>query len=207
MSLEKILEYRNNFKDLKYHEIRKSYGGTVTTEIRRGETHINFQPPYSLDEVNSFEYKNNIQLPEELKIYLTKVSRSVYKNHLEFRIIELNDNENFKKQCPLEGNYRLLCAQPFCLCPQCESDDEDKCDEFYDNDPLLNFHGMMTIREVGCGYTDQIVLNGKFKGTIWHEKFAGDGGIMKTYDSFFDYILEIPGDGGVGRTASFSSCV
>ena len=87
MSLDKILEYRNNFKDLKYHEIRKSYGGTVTTEICRGKTHINFQPPYSLDEVNSFEYKNNIQLPEELKIYLTKVSRSIYKNHLEFRII------------------------------------------------------------------------------------------------------------------------
>ena len=173
--LERIISYRDSFKDLKNHEIKKNKN--FTENIHRPNTLINYQPPYSLQEVEDFEKRNNIELPEELKIYLTQVSKSIYKNHLEFKIIELKDNENFNKPCILEDTYTS--------CPD-ESDEEE-----YEKNPILNLHGMMEIRTIGCGYTDQIILNGKFKGTIWTEYFAADGEITKTFDSFFDYILEI----------------
>ncbi len=62
-------------------------------------------------------------------------------------------------------------------------------------DPNFNqcgdlFQGSLSLRHIGCGYTKFIVLNGKFKGTVWDEKFCGDGGIYKSYDTFFDYVLE-----------------
>ena len=49
---------------------------------------------------------------------------------------------------------------------------------------------MMHIRNVGCGYTDKIILNGKFKGSIWNESFAGDGPIRIIDKSFYEYVCK-----------------
>ena len=175
---EKIIEFVKNFKDLKKEEVIKINGWTQ--HISRSENVINFKPPYNTDEVNSFEERNNIKLPEELKTYLTEISKSIFYKHDELRteqffIINLENNENLSKTCSLKHRIQFK--------PELNinySDDDDH--------PLLNCHGMMYLRYVGCGYTDQIVLNGRFEGSVVNESFVGDGPIKIINRSFYKYI-------------------
>ncbi len=179
---EKIIEFVTHFKDLPKEEVIKT--GSWTQHIIRSDNIIKFQPPYSMDEVISFEDRNNIKLPAELKTYLTEISRSIlYKhpkvNSEKFYIIDLKNNDNLVKTCVLEHEIQVS--------PGLYTDDEDDEDED-DIHPLLNYHGMMYLRDVGCGYTDQIVLNGKFRGCVVNESFAGDGPIKIINNSFYQYI-------------------
>jgi len=176
MSLDTIIEFRDSFVDLKTDETIEHEFSSFT--IHRPIVLTNYQQPYNINDINLFEQYNIIELPEELKSYLTTVSKSLYKKHLEFSIIELNNNPNLKKPCVLRRDIQLS--------PNIDEDDV----ELYNNDPLLNFHGMMNIREIGCGSNVKIVLNGKYKGTIWREHFINDGCILKIYDSFFEYVLD-----------------
>ena len=88
--------------------------------------------------------------------------------------LDLENNENWRKNCVLEHKIPVN--------PELNYSDDDH--------PLLNYHGMMHIRNVGCGYTDKIILNGKFKGTVWNESFAGDGPIRIISGSFYKYICK-----------------
>lgn len=160
---EKIIEFVTNFKDLPKKEVIKT--GYCTQHIIRSDNIIKFQPPYNIDKVNSFEERNNIKLPEELKTYLTEISRSIlYKNDElsieKFYIIDLENNENLSKTCVLEYIIQVR--------PGLNTNDSD----YEDTHPLLNYHGMMHLRDVGCGYTDKIILNGQFEGSVVNESFA-----------------------------------
>ncbi len=178
---EKIIEFVTNFKDLPKKEVIESEYST--RHIIRSDNIIKFQPPYNIDEVNSFEERNNIKLPEELKTYLTEISRSIlYKNDElsteKFYIIDLENNENLSKTCVLEYIIQVR--------PGLNTNDSD----YEDTHPLLNYHGMMHLRDVGCGYTDQIILNGQFEGCVVNESFAGDGPIKIINMSFYKYICK-----------------
>ncbi len=67
--------------------------------------------------------------------------------------------------------------------------DKDYKFETEEDDSLFG-EGTLHIREIGCGYFDFMVLNGKFRGSVWSNHLAGDGPILKEYNSFFEYILE-----------------
>ena len=152
-----LIKHRDNFVDLE--TTKHTHFGTINKPAHL----LNYQPPYSLNEIKRFEHRNNIQLPNELIIYLTQVSKSLYKSHLEFSIICLHDDTVLQKTCTI---------------------DED--DDMFS----INLDGMMTIREVGCGYTDKIVLNGKWKGEIWVDYSIADAGCYKINNSFLEYALD-----------------
>lgn len=144
-----------------------------------------FSEPYSFEKINEFEIFNNVELPLELKVYLTCVSSSIYKNHLEYSVIELNGTKNMPTIiCNLKHYYEtnLNCK--------------------HHNDP--NYETMLkvlkevtdttivlVIRKCGCDYNDMIILNGNSFGEVWHEKFAEDGEFYKVNNSFFDYVLSL----------------
>ena len=195
MSLEEIRSKVTAFEPLEEHEITKGVGWTCETH-RISERRI-YQPPYSLTKVKEFETRNEIQLPEQFKTYLTEISRSLFKNHLEFSIIELKDEKNLKRACGLHEVFNSCPEEP-----DFEDDDDEAYDLWEDNHPLRGFHGLLDLRHVRCGHTDRLVLNGKYKGTVWRELFAGDGGILRTHSSFYEYALD-QGD-FVSRLRGFS---
>ena len=150
-----------------------------------------FTKPYELDVVNAYESANGMALPLELKVYLTCVSSSVYKTHLDCTKITLGRLINMPTIVEGVGYYQ-----------QTELEDID--DDVYDvNQTEYNMileklrqakdtTVVLELRGCGCGYTDQIVLNsGNNFGQVWHEKFAGDGVFSKVNESFFDYALKI----------------
>ena len=60
------------------------------------------------------------------------------------------------------------------------------------NDPELQFVAIndLTDTKILAYLLKYDSVHGKFKGTVWNEKFCGDGRIYKSYDTFFDYVLE-----------------
>ena len=55
---------------------------------------------------------------------------------------------------------------------------------------IKNGNGKMFLRDVDCGYTDFIVLNGKYTGTVWSEELAVDGAVRMINTTFYEYVLE-----------------
>jgi hypothetical protein len=162
-ALEQIIVFRDNFVDL---PIVKGTGKIVDHLNLSGSHKLKYQKPYGIDEIDAFETKNGIELPEEFKTYLTEVSRSLYKDHLEFSIIELIDDDKMSKPCALESDYA------------------------FDDDPdITECMGMMRVRRIGCGYNHMICLNGKYRGAVWEEAFVGDGPIVIIADNFFEYAM------------------
>lgn len=107
-----LKKYVELFQDLQKDEVEDKGDGWVS-HVTRGT--INFGKPYTLEEVEAFESRNNIELPIELKVYLTEISRHLYKKHLEFQLIELKDSESLSKSFPLTQNFtpyrRLVCGK------------------------------------------------------------------------------------------------
>jgi hypothetical protein len=141
--------------------------------VWRAESMCNYQNPYSQDEIRQFEKDNDIKLPLEFRSYLAQ-TKSLYRSHLDFSTIELNKNKIIKLPINSEGIYFLS---------QSDYDYDDENDN-----PAYNTK-VLEIRDIGCGYTNVIVLEGEYAGTIWCEQFSGDGPLTRIFGSFFDYVL------------------
>lgn len=224
-AFKQIKTYVDNFKDLQVHEIINNE--VYTMEISR--TKINYGSPYSIVQVLEFEKQNNIILPQQLKAYLTEISRDIYKPHLEFQTIKLEDDDNlskpymFLKSCipyydltsnkilPYDIEYikknikeyknhtdneiKNVIDEYTCITPY-------KLKQFQETGYILDeyewhndiddelFNGTMLIRDIGCGYTNRIILNGQYYGKICTEYICGDGNIEIEYDTFFNYIVK-----------------
>lgn len=155
---------------------------------------IKFTEPYDLTVINEYESVNSITIPLELKVYLTCVSSSIYKTHLDYTQIRLGE---LKKMPTIVDGINYYHQTEL-------GDDIDYDDPTYDEkmEELQKVKDTTTVLELrwcGCGYTDQIILkvgndltsNQRFVGQIWHQKFAGDGVFLKVNESFFDYALKI----------------
>ena len=54
-----------------------------------------FGPPYSIEDIIDFEFRNDIKLPWQFRLYLTEVSRHIY-GYIGFMLIKLEDNPGLK---------------------------------------------------------------------------------------------------------------
>ena len=191
---KQLQEKRNNFQELKAED-----------HIKREIT--NYLPPYTFEEVHKFEQENNIMLPIEFKMYLLEISSCIYKKHLEFQKVYLENSPFLKDSFPWQKTLNV--------CPYRYSEDQEYnrqyindhhnkdfetnneledfiCDNYDfspsqidqakkagEIDPEFNpknnlLQGSMTLREVGCGYQDIIILNGQYYGNVCYESFGGD---------------------------------
>ncbi len=218
-----LKDFVNNFQDLKSEESSK-FG---SRHIKR--TKVNFGAPYTLEEIELFEKNNCIELPIELKVYLTEISRDLYKKHLEFMQIDLKDSPHLGKSCLLVKNVTPIMrfigrAEDTQYDmeylrknhPKCIDMDDDQLKKYIDDElygtpsqfqgfkndgyvaqdmewceDIMNelFNGTLELREIGCGYTNRIILNGDKKGYVIKEQLAGDGPIRIDYKSFFTYAV------------------
>lgn len=154
-----------------YEEVNnlvKNFDITKTEKYYKGKYKYNdFYEPFKLEEIEKFEKDNNIVFPEEMRKYITEISQSMYKNHLGVRDIPLHEK----------------CIE---FMPEIKSLD----DNFDENFKIINKIKVYEIRQLGCGFSDNIVLEGEFAGTIWENTLASSGNIELKAKTFYNYILD-----------------
>lgn len=156
----------------KISDIVKNFNIETTPNYYKGKyKYDDFYEPFKLDEVEKFEKDNGVTFPNEMKKYITEVSQSIFKNHLGVRDIPLDSK----------------CVGHF---PKINSID----DKFYYEDIMEKnaeeYVKIYDIRQLGCGFSDNIVLEGKFIGTIWQDTLASQGSIKFKAPSFYKYLLD-----------------
>lgn len=140
-------------------------------------------PPYKIEEIVAFEIEYGVELPLELKCYLTCVSSGIYKDHLYYQQVLLK-------------KYNELGDLSVRMMPTIQKDTDyylDKC-ECEENECVCNLDNQtqtFTLRHIGCGYTNLLIIDkSEFNGQVWEEKFDGGGTFHKTHNSFFEYVLD-----------------
>jgi hypothetical protein len=187
IAFEKNKLFKDEFVDLpldeivhyKYEYSRKSSVRYKTEHLFRDGWLLNFHDPYTNDEIQEFEEKLGYELPHQLRVYLTEISKSLYKTHLGCMNIELTYCDELSKPfTKFDGKLK-----------------ENKDREVYiESEHSHNhYYGTLKIRDHGYGPTDRIVLNGPDKGIIMRENmafprlFIGSGRMWKICDNFFEY--------------------
>lgn len=196
MSLDKIKTIREKFLTLTTDYTKHDVITTYMLIKEGGELSL----PYTEEEINKFETEYKIALPEELRTYLTTVSKYIYKRHLGFKPVVLSTDRlrYFKEFGGFNFNNKTSCSE----CEKCKVN-SDYCDND-ENECECNYCGYreyeegandkytmltLTLRDIGCGYTNFITLAGKYKGYVCEELLAGDGPVSVISKSFYDYVL------------------
>ena len=170
---ESYLELKNEEKEKKDKE---DYEKIVKYVNEKNDI---FLSPYTNEEINNFERKSNIKLPLQLRNYLTTISKNYYitkfNQNSKYNIL-LENEDKLSSKCFLNNNiYSSSELYNF--------DDETK-------KSIENGDGTIFLRNIGCGYTDFIVINGKYTGTVWSEELCGDGAIRMINSTFYKYIID-----------------
>jgi len=147
----------------------------------------------SLDEIMQFESDNSITIPLELKVYLLCVSRSVFKRHLYWRDIELDNRHIRLMPTIVDPNEYYLESQLNLSEEEINALSHVEYDRKIDEMKSLTYGTkVLVIRNVGCGYNNHIILNttdGNNIGQIWYDEFAADCYFHQISNSFFDYVM------------------
>lgn len=137
-------------------------------------------PPYSEEEILTFETKIGDKLPEDLRYYLTRASREL--------ILDAHntpDNFDLKPYIPIGK-----CEIPLGI-RNLKSKGYDKyCSDPYDCDS----HGMCDLNFSECQTCTYIVLKGNHKGSVWTSwdyGIPGLYGIDWIYDSFAEFVEKL----------------
>jgi hypothetical protein len=182
MDINKIKTFYSN-KKTKWAEQSSCY----SSEKKWGEYYgYVLAESYTLAEVEKFEKDKNISLPEDLKIYLTQVSREVFASSYPHTVC-LNFGDGDYSHIPLNMNsldsyYNIDCCVHDIDCVE----DKKCCIESCDKLHAYMCDGMIRIGNDGCAFNEYIIVNGIQKGTVW----GMDGGdsAHRHYINFTDYI-------------------
>lgn len=185
------------------------------------EKEYNWSPkPISISEIRSVEKYHNINLPNEYKLFLTKIGNgglgpTYYPLYSLKESIQYSETPYFKNKFPLEKLW-LRCGTQKTWESQGYTDSYEETQKSCINDLIfaemlnekdcvknciydlpekcIETDGTLLIGESGCGLDFHLVLNGKFRGEIWHSRVGGMGSYSSNYLSFIeewlDYYLE-----------------
>ncbi|MCL9804899.1 SMI1/KNR4 family protein [Flavobacterium amniphilum] len=169
-----------------------------------------FQPCLNAVEIEKFESKFNISLPEDYKYTIKNLANGIYYNGLEsLRVFEKMDPDNafflqdeyVWSEFPLDK--RLYFGYPG-QDIQKEEDEESwypyETEYVNDSNPYNKggtTYNTINILSTGCGGYDFIVVNGKEKGNIWCYNKLSNNDIYPLYNfeknmkriSFGDWLL------------------
>lgn len=154
---------------------------TITEEINKIKNpHLfdNYEKPKCLNvsDIEKIETDYNITLPLELKVYLLTISSGTFKHHLGWQ--EIKFDYVYVTQIWLITNERIYSINRI--------DKLDKIKKKHYNTNIL------TIRSLGCGWEDFIILDtkdGQHIGEVWEDGTVQDEGYQRISESFFDYTL------------------
>jgi hypothetical protein len=199
----------DDFKQIKWDEIRdyyqvkklnwakgKSYyqgnpeWGTQKMFGSNEPSGFYLKPAYTDEEIKKYEETLKINLPEDLRLYLTLVSR-------ELQVTSYPIVFSLSTTLPWEGPGFMVpegktiwdfdsCLEhgkyPQFPAPHTKENNYGSCE--CDADPT---DGRVTVGEGGCTDTDTLVIKGLHLGSVWRVGCGGDT-LFKSYDNFWDYI-------------------
>jgi hypothetical protein len=148
-----------------------------------------FNRAQSEQELQEFEQRFRVQLPEEYRYFLKQIGNGgagpfygvvPLENSL-FDSLDYPDPLSLIN-ASLDFNFKEAWNMDL---GDCEDEDYSRREEEYYNPKWAN--GMLRISNFGCGVSMNIVVNGSEQGNIWVDDRCSDGGI---------YPFEIPEKGG-----------
>ncbi|MGB4774828.1 MAG: SMI1/KNR4 family protein [Daejeonella sp.] len=136
-----------------------------------------FNPPIPLAELDEFEKKHQITLPEEYKLYLSTIANggtgpyyglySMEKGIEEAEIYSTLENESIKNPFTSDFPYSNQQTKNFIdYYYSCLEDGED--DEIEYLDIPDEFTGAIFLSEYGCGWSYLLVIKGGQAGKVWY---------------------------------------
>jgi len=166
--------------------------------------------PISTYQVKNFEQKYNVELPEDYKLFLTKIGNGGISGYYKsaagpfYGIYPLGQDLEALSYQPLKDLQRKVSIYPnmtdeywkelIAPIEDDKNDDlpEDEFDELYGD----VFGGILPIGSQGCTYIHGILLNGKHKGKVIYldqdrqkPKFTYEDNFLDWYERWLDEII------------------
>ncbi|MFB2919060.1 SMI1/KNR4 family protein [Aerosakkonema funiforme] len=148
-------------------------------------------PCLSEAEIQAFEAKNRITLPDDYRNFLLEVGNGGAGPGC-YGLVKLEVNKEIS-----EGENDYYLSQPFLLkkawnCPHLLNPGE----EFVDIDEDKLTQGTMYVANYGCDIHSRLVITGEQRGTIWINDCGSDGGIypcslqIASFYHYEGYVIE-----------------
>lgn len=152
------------------------YSGNPEWGIQYG---YQLAPPYSVQEVEQSEALMGCTFPDDLRDYLTTVSRELFAGGYPM-IFHLPQGDIGSFQVPLDTT---LWDYVTCLTHRRFKDCPEDCPD------VVECGGYVTVGDGGCTDQDYLIIKGNHLGTIWSDGGGGDSIIKNHYfSSFWDLI-------------------
>ena len=162
-----ILNADNSINWEKYKEYTEHYHNQ----------HCPLSEPYNAEELSKICVEKQIELPEELFNYLTKVSNTVYiEGYGSTSIFDFNELPSKKdrdKICILLDKINI-------------TKKKEKIEDYNNYEKVF-----IRISDLGCGSSIRMYLgDGEHYGSIWYNECSDFEGFAKRYSSFEEYIIK-----------------
>lgn len=141
----------------------------------------NFNSPLKESEVESFERRFNIRLPEDYRCFIMNIGNGGAGPYYGLETLEnsLFADLDFKRENEfVDPSIPFPITEPWNLEYEGNEDDESEVESFDEQyfDPKWD-SGILRICNFGCGVTMNLVVNGAEYGHIWVDDRCNDGGI------------------------------
>ena len=176
--------------------------------------------PIEIKEVETFEKKYNISLPDGYKVFLTQIGNGGYEYKSQvgnsgagpyYGIFKLGHKNHFCMGYPSNPTLEYLTKEPFFNSKTTKEDwdkisenmSEDITDDEYDKEFEKAYAGILTIGACGCAGYMGIMLSGENTGGIVHiydeieycPQFAQETNFLDWYENWLDSIISGQGIG------------
>ncbi|WP_163215430.1 SMI1/KNR4 family protein [Bacteroides sp. 519] len=183
-------------------------------EVFGAQSHqYRLDPPVDIKEVEAFERKYNISLPEGYKVFLTQVGNGgiEYKSQVgnsgagpDYGIFKLGHKRQLCMGYSLKSPSKHLAKEPFFNLKTTNKDWEsisenipEDNDEEYERAFERVYAGILTIGACGCSGYMGIMLNGESKGRVVYiydeleycPQFASELNFLDWYENWLDTII------------------
>lgn len=142
-----------------------------------------FSKKVNLDEVQVFEKKYQLTLPEDFRVFVTEVSNGIKDSEYNDVLFSENDFANYFADL---DDYS---HNPYIEFPVIERT-RDLTNGF-DYDELTN--GSIWLAGTGCGNGYVLIIKGKAKGQVWEDELASNSEVIpcrKNFNSWIESTLD-----------------
>lgn len=137
--------------------------------------------PISIDEVEAFERRNRVSIPQEFKLFLTSVGNGGAGPY--YGIYSLGSNEDIYLSEPCRLHPGMTDEEWEELV---RFDRDGVSDEQYDEEYDALFQGMLSLGTQGCTYEMMLIVNGEYRGRIVYI----DGDLQKPFFTYEKHFLD-----------------
>lgn len=135
-------------------------------------------PKLTEEEIQNFEKKNQITLPDEYREYLKNIGNGGAGPF--YGLLELEDNDNNLMDLSMEFPYTydkpLKLFEVYETMDEIDDENEEEQEQFLNEIYEKSVRGIIFLAHEGCGMYSVLVIKGEEYGNIWYFDFANDAG-------------------------------